>query len=73
MAVDENTSLARGLEVLKLEAEAIRTLQERLGSSFELAVQNMLECEGRVVVAGMGKAGLIGQKISATLASTGTP
>ncbi|MBO47355.1 MAG: KpsF/GutQ family sugar-phosphate isomerase [Planctomycetes bacterium] len=73
MAVDENTSLARGLEVLKLEAEAIRTLQERLGSSFESAVQMMLDCEGRVVVAGMGKAGLIGQKISATLASTGTP
>jgi len=73
MAVDRNSALTRGLEVLKLEADAIRTLQSRLGASFEEAVQLVAECRGTVVLTGMGKAGLIGQKISATLASTGTP
>ncbi|MBC8329347.1 MAG: KpsF/GutQ family sugar-phosphate isomerase [Planctomycetes bacterium] len=73
MAVDRKPALTRGLEVLQLEADAIRTLQSRLGASFEEAVRLVLACRGTVVVTGMGKAGLIGQKISATLASTGTP
>ncbi len=73
MTVDPKTALERGLQVLQLEADAIRTLSGRLGDEFEDAVQRILACQGRVVVTGMGKAGLIGQKISATLASTGTP
>ena len=73
MEVHRNTARERGLQVLKLEAEAIRTLQGRIDSSFEAAVEAILACTGRIVVSGMGKAGLIGQKISATLASTGTP
>ncbi len=60
-------------KVLKTEAEAIHALIERLDSNFEQAVENIYECKGRVVVTGMGKSGLVGKKIAATLASTGTP
>jgi len=60
-------------KVLEIEAEAIRELIPRLGESFDRALETLLACTGRVVVTGMGKSGLIGQKISATLASTGTP
>src|SRR3989337_2111326 len=59
--------------VLKTEAEAIFALIERLGSNFEQAVEIIYESKGRVVVTGMGKSGLVGKKIAATLASTGTP
>lgn len=64
---------ARAKDVLRIEAEAIRRLVPRIDASFEQAVNLLIGCKGRVVVTGMGKAGLIGQKISATLASTGTP
>ena len=60
-------------QVLEIEAQAILDLRERLGAGFEQAVGVLLGCAGRVVVTGMGKSGLIGQKLSATLASTGTP
>jgi arabinose-5-phosphate isomerase len=60
-------------EVLALEARAIRGLIERIDKAFERAVALILNCTGRVVVTGLGKAGIIGQKVSATLASTGTP
>jgi len=60
-------------EVLAIEARAIQRLADRIDGSFAAAVKLILECRGRVVVTGMGKPGLIGQKISATLASTGTP
>jgi arabinose-5-phosphate isomerase len=60
-------------KVLETEAEAIRELIPRLDESFDRAVETLYACAGRVVVTGMGKSGLIGQKISATLASTGTP
>jgi len=66
-------SLAAAQRVLRIEADAIANLIERLDERFERAVKMMFECNGRVVVAGMGKSGLIGRKISATLASTGTP
>ncbi|MCX7792928.1 MAG: KpsF/GutQ family sugar-phosphate isomerase [Thermodesulfovibrionales bacterium] len=59
--------------VLRIEAHAIYGLIERLNSSFEKAVEIILNSNGRVVVTGMGKSGLIGKKIAATLASTGTP
>jgi arabinose-5-phosphate isomerase len=58
-------------QVLKAEADAIRSLP--LGKPFEEAVKAVLGCRGHVVATGMGKAGLIAQKVSATLASTGTP
>jgi arabinose-5-phosphate isomerase len=60
-------------KVLEIEAEAIRELIPRLDESFDRAVETLLACTGRVVATGMGKSGIIAQKISATLASTGCP
>ena len=60
-------------EVLKIEAEAVLAVGDRLDSSFDEAVEAIHSCSGRVVVTGMGKAGIIGQKISATLSSLGIP
>jgi arabinose-5-phosphate isomerase len=60
-------------KVLKTEAEAIAALIDKLNGNFEKAVEMIYECKGRVVVTGMGKSGLVGKKIAATLASTGTP
>ncbi len=59
--------------VLKIEADAVSALIERLDSTFEKAVDIIYNSKGRIVVTGMGKSGLIGKKIAATLASTGTP
>lgn len=59
--------------VLRIESEAISRLINRIDSSFEKAVDIIFSSKGRVVVTGMGKSGLIGKKIAATLASTGTP
>ena len=66
-------SLETGRRVLRIEAQALQEVLERLDSSFERAVELLLCCKGRVVVTGMGKSGLIGRKISGTLSSTGTP
>ncbi|HYA97621.1 MAG TPA: KpsF/GutQ family sugar-phosphate isomerase [Methylomirabilota bacterium] len=66
-------SLETARRVLKIEAQAIQDVLARLDASFERAVDLFFACKGRVVVTGMGKSGLIGRKISATLASTGTP
>ena len=60
-------------KVLRIEADAIRNLIPKLNKSFEDAVKLILSCKGRVVVTGIGKSGIIGKKIAATLASTGTP
>jgi len=62
-----------GLAVLKTEAEAITAMSARLDQSFYAACDLVLKCEGRIVVTGMGKSGHIGNKIAATLASTGSP
>jgi arabinose-5-phosphate isomerase len=64
---------ALGAAVLDIESRAVAALIPRLDAAFERACQLMLECEGRVVVTGMGKSGHVGSKIAATLASTGTP
>jgi arabinose-5-phosphate isomerase len=66
-------SVAAARRVLRIEADAIAELIERLDEQFESAVEIIFGCGGRVVVTGLGKSGLIGRKISATLASTGTP
>jgi arabinose-5-phosphate isomerase len=60
-------------KVLEIESEAIRELVTRVDESFDRALDLLLACGGRVVVTGMGKSGFVAQKISATLASTGTP
>ncbi|WP_437223996.1 KpsF/GutQ family sugar-phosphate isomerase [Planctomicrobium sp. SH661] len=64
--------LRAGREIVRQEAEALLEVVKRLDSGFCLAVQSVLDCSGSVIVCGMGKAGLIGQKIAATLSSTGT-
>jgi arabinose-5-phosphate isomerase len=66
-------SLEHGKRVLDIEARAIASLVDRLDDRFTKAVDLLFICSGKVVVSGMGKSGLIGQKIAATLASTGTP
>jgi arabinose-5-phosphate isomerase len=66
-------SLETARRVLRIEAQAIQDVLARLNASFEKAVDVLFACKGRVVVSGMGKSGLIGRKISATLSSTGTP
>jgi arabinose-5-phosphate isomerase len=63
----------RGRRVLGLEAEAIRQVAARLGPSFADAVRLLERTRGRVIVSGLGKSGLVAQKIAATLTSTGTP
>ncbi|MEO7218084.1 MAG: KpsF/GutQ family sugar-phosphate isomerase [Gemmatimonadaceae bacterium] len=65
--------LARGRRVLQQESDAVGTAAARLGEEFVRAVQMIAESSGRVVVCGVGKSGLVGRKIAATLTSTGTP
>lgn len=65
--------LELGREVLRIEAEAVLSLAPRLGAGFVEAVRLILECQGRVVVSGIGKSGHVARKIAATMASTGTP
>ncbi|MFH1888701.1 MAG: KpsF/GutQ family sugar-phosphate isomerase [Candidatus Omnitrophota bacterium] len=65
--------LRRAKEVLDIESEAVRALKSRLGNSFKEAVVTVLKTKGRIVVSGMGKTGIIAEKLSATLSSTGTP
>jgi arabinose-5-phosphate isomerase len=60
-------------DVLKIEAQGILDLIDRVGPEFEKAVQLMVKSKGRVIITGMGKSGLVGRKISSTLSSTGTP
>ncbi|MEJ2696526.1 MAG: KpsF/GutQ family sugar-phosphate isomerase [Candidatus Sulfobium sp.] len=69
--MDDILDIAR--KVLRTEADAVAGLIEKLDGSFERAVELISESRGRVVVTGMGKSGLVGKKIAATLASTGTP
>ena len=69
----QRSALATAKRVLRIEAEAIAGLIERLDGEFEKAVELLFACKGRVVVTGLGKSGLIGRKISATFSSTGTP
>lgn len=71
--LDAEQLLARGRRVLETEIVALTAVQQRLQDSFVKACQILHACKGRVVVSGMGKSGHIGNKIAATLASTGTP
>ena len=60
-------------EVFRNEAAAMQTVSDKLNANFASVVCRLIESKGRVVVSGMGKSGIIGKKIAATLASTGTP
>jgi len=66
-------SIKTAKRVLRIEAEGLLRLSRKTGASFRSAVDLILKSKGRVVVTGMGKSGLVGQKIAATLSSTGTP
>jgi len=66
-------SIERAKEVFKIEADAIANLAKNLDSNFEEAVEAILMCQGKLIISGMGKSGIIGKKIAATMASTGTP
>ncbi|PHS03145.1 MAG: KpsF/GutQ family sugar-phosphate isomerase [Blastopirellula sp.] len=73
-ATDARESWVRtGRRIIRQEAKALTQLELRLNESFGAAISAILECRGSVIVTGMGKAGLIGKKITATFASTGTP
>lgn len=65
--------LKHAQDVLRMEAEAILELVPRIDANFASAVEMILQCPGRTVITGMGKSGIIGRKMAATLASTGTP
>ncbi|GMQ87615.1 MAG: arabinose-5-phosphate isomerase KdsD [Gammaproteobacteria bacterium] len=71
--MSDSTLKKLGLAVLETESAAVNALKARIDDDFVRACRYMLDCEGRVVVIGMGKSGHIGSKIAATLASTGTP
>jgi arabinose-5-phosphate isomerase len=64
-------SIKKGKEVVRIEAEAIRSLESRIDIQFQKAIDILLNCRGRVIVTGMGKSGIIGKKIASTLTSTG--
>jgi arabinose-5-phosphate isomerase len=63
--------IQKAKNVIRIEAEAVRALESRIGQNFEKAVNLLLACKGRVIVTGMGKSGIIARKISSTLTSTG--
>ena len=65
--------IAQGKRVLEIEAQALHEIDQYIDEHFEQACQLMYQCTGRIIVIGMGKSGHIGNKIAATLASTGTP
>ena len=67
------SSIDVGRRVLTIESEAVARLAGRLGAEFDRAVDLLLGCRGRVIVTGMGKSGIVAQKIAATLSSTGIP
>lgn len=66
-------SIKRAKQVLKIEADSVRDLIKRIDDNFVKATELITNCKGRIVVTGMGKAGIIGQKISSTMSSLGTP
>jgi arabinose-5-phosphate isomerase len=66
-------TIALAKEVLLIESEGILAIRDNLGAEFEKAIDIIMACPSRLVVTGIGKSGLVGQKISATLNSTGTP
>ena len=71
MSIEKLCELGRA--VVKTEAEMVNRLLDRINEDFGRACQYLLNCEGRIIVIGVGKSGHISKKIAATLASTGSP
>ncbi len=65
--------IEKAKEVFKIESEAIANLVNNLDTNFEKSIEAILVCKGKLIISGMGKSGIIGRKIAATMASTGTP
>jgi arabinose-5-phosphate isomerase len=70
---EKNYLLKKAREVFRIEAEAINALEDRIGDEFVEAIEILSTCQGRVVVSGIGKSGIVAKKVASTLASTGTP
>ncbi|CUB04810.1 KpsF/GutQ family sugar-phosphate isomerase [Marinomonas fungiae] len=73
LSCDSQTLITSAKTTLATQAQALMGLAERVDTQFSQAVTMMLNCHGRVIICGMGKSGIVGKKIAATLASTGTP
>ncbi|HAO24040.1 MAG TPA: D-arabinose 5-phosphate isomerase, partial [Methylophaga sp.] len=73
MKIDAEKLKMLALAVIDTELEAVTLLRDRIDDDFVRACEYLLQCQGRIVVIGMGKSGHIGSKIAATLASTGSP
>lgn len=70
---DSSSFIPTAVESLSLQSAALRSIADNLGTEFDDAVNLILGCKGRIIISGMGKSGIVGKKIAATFASTGTP
>ena len=71
--MSDTKNIKIGKEVIQIEAQAVLSISDRIDEQFDSAVNSILDCKGRLIVLGVGKSGLISQKIASTMASTGTP
>lgn len=71
--MSDTKNIQIGKNVIQIEAQAVSAIADRINQQFENAVNTVLDCKGRLIVLGIGKSGLISQKIASTMASTGTP
>ena len=71
--MSDTKNIQIGKNVIQIEAQAVSAIADRINQQFENAVNTVLDCRGRLIVLGVGKSGLISQKIASTMASTGTP
>ena len=71
--MSDTKNIQIGKNVIQIEAQAVSAIADRINQQFETAVNTVLDCKGRLIVLGIGKSGLISQKIASTMASTGTP
>ena len=71
--MSDTKNIQIGKNVIQIEAQAVSAIADRINQQFENAVNTLLDCKGRLIVLGVGKSGLISQKIASTMASTGTP
>lgn len=72
-AKNRKSIINTGIRVLDIEEAAVKRLKKHIGKDFECAVEMLFNCRGRIMVTGMGKVGIVGRKIAATFASTGSP
>ena len=71
--MNDTKNIKIGKKVIQIEAQAVSAISDRLNEQFDGAVHSILDCKGRLIILGVGKSGLVSQKIASTMASTGTP